>query len=811
MRAALLLPLLLVGCARQTPDSLYRSSQTLLKQGKLAGAVAAADAGLHLDPSWRFRLLKAEALLSMGEGKKAMDTLHSAPPPSAPEDRARVAMHEGYANFVLANYPAAAASLDQAREIARPLNLPLLDAQIALRRGALEVQLGHVDLAESMFRGALATAVAQDDLSLQATAIGNLGYLLLNTFRYDQAIYWFERAQEAFERLGAASSIPRALGNLGSCYDHLGEYDRALDYLQNAESGAQKIGNRFEAQVWLGNIGNVLLDKGDDPAAAAKFAAALKIARDYGDLWTGTWLINLAIASINLRDFDSAERYNNEASSKEKSLSPEFKGYIQINRARILAGRNEPAAAEALFHAIIAQPSSDPAEAIDAESGLAELLVSTGDHIHADAQFRSALALVEHQQSTLARDEYKLSYFSSLIRLYQDYVDFLVTTGQNARALEIVESSRARVLDEKLQSAGKSERSVTATALEQVARPSNSVLLSYWLAPQRSFLWIVTRDGLALHILPSARKIDALVEAYGSLLENLRDPLQSESPAGRELSEILLGPVRPLLNQNARLILVPDQSLHSLNFETLPDPDNPSRYLIERATVAVAPSLGVLTSPRAPQPSGSTAEKSILLIGDPDSAIEEYPRLPFASKEISLIEQSFPPQSSLVIEGARANPAAYRDNDPARFRFIHFAAHASANRENPLDSALILSRNASGYALSARDVMNLPLHADLVTLSACRSAGARQYSGEGLVGLSWAFLRAGAANVVAGLWDVNDLSTADLMAGFYADLAHGSTPSAALRDAKLRLLHTAGAYRKPFYWGPFQLYVGRLN
>jgi CHAT domain-containing protein len=104
--------------------------------------------------------------------------------------------------------------------------------------------------------------------------------------------------------------------------------------------------------------------------------------------------------------------------------------------------------------------------------------------------------------------------------------------------------------------------------------------------------------------------------------------------------------------------------------------------------------------------------------------------------------------------------------------------------------------------------MNVPLRASLVTISACRSAGAKTYSGEGLVGLSWAFLRAGARNVVAGLWDVTDESTANLMGDFYAELVKGEPPARALRDAKLRMIASHGAYRKPFYWGPFQLYAG---
>jgi CHAT domain-containing protein len=221
----------------------------------------------------------------------------------------------------------------------------------------------------------------------------------------------------------------------------------------------------------------------------------------------------------------------------------------------------------------------------------------------------------------------------------------------------------------------------------------------------------------------------------------------------------------------------------------------------------VAPSLNMLTSHRPP----SAPSDSLLVVGDPEPAVEEYPRLPFAANEIEQISKAVAPRKTTVLQGSHAVPAAYRDAQPAQFAWIHFAAHAASNRATPLDSALILSRGQDkAYQLSARDVMNLPINASLVTLSACRSAGATTYSGEGQVGLSWAFLRAGSRSVVAGLWDVTDRSTAKLMTDFYDQLARNAAPEDALRHAKLMLLEGGGVYRKPFYWGPFQLYVGSL-
>jgi CHAT domain-containing protein len=160
-----------------------------------------------------------------------------------------------------------------------------------------------------------------------------------------------------------------------------------------------------------------------------------------------------------------------------------------------------------------------------------------------------------------------------------------------------------------------------------------------------------------------------------------------------------------------------------------------------------------------------------------------------------------------IMTGAEATPAAYRQANPQQFSIIHFSAHGEANSQSPLDSAIILSPKDGVFKLYARDVIDVPLHADLVTISACRSAGARVYLGEGLVGFAWAFLKAGAHYVVAGLWDVTDSSTPDMMDEFYGAMEAGKSPADALRIAKLSMIHSARAIRKPYYWGPFQLYI----
>ena len=103
--------------------------------------------------------------------------------------------------------------------------------------------------------------------------------------------------------------------------------------------------------------------------------------------------------------------------------------------------------------------------------------------------------------------------------------------------------------------------------------------------------------------------------------------------------------------------------------------------------------------------------------------------------------------------------------------------------------------------------MQIPLAAELVTVSSCNSAGRRNYAGEGLVGLAWAFLGAGARRVVAAQWEVNDAAAPRVMDEMYAAIVRdGVEPAEALRRAKLKLLHSNSVHERPLYWAPFAVY-----
>jgi CHAT domain-containing protein len=161
------------------------------------------------------------------------------------------------------------------------------------------------------------------------------------------------------------------------------------------------------------------------------------------------------------------------------------------------------------------------------------------------------------------------------------------------------------------------------------------------------------------------------------------------------------------------------------------------------------------------------------------------------------------------LSGPNATPSAYRNAGPGRFAFVHFVAHGVATRQRPLDSAVILGRDAANeYRLVARDIATQPLHARLVTISSCHGAGERTFAGEGVVGLAWAFLSAGAGEVIAALWEVNDAATPQLMDRMYAGIRVGRDPAVALREAKLELVRAKSTRRMARFWAPFVLYSG---
>lgn len=189
-------------------------------------------------------------------------------------------------------------------------------------------------------------------------------------------------------------------------------------------------------------------------------------------------------------------------------------------------------------------------------------------------------------------------------------------------------------------------------------------------------------------------------------------------------------------------------------------------------------------------------------------------RLPHTRREVEQIARLYAGSDVALFTGEQAREESVKAERLERYRFVHFAAHGLLNENAPPYSGIVLSLPPAGKREAVEDgllqvyeIFNLKLNADMVVLSACETGLGKEVRGEGMVGLTRAFLYAGAQAVVVSLWKVADVSTAELMVRFYRHLKAGMSKAEALRRAKLGLLEE-GRIVHPFHWAPFIL-VGK--
>jgi CHAT domain-containing protein len=804
------------GChSAPPPEVSYAEIQQKKQRGELDAALQQADrlyrvySGKNVEWAWRFRIIKAEILVRRGSiGEALLLVTENAPPSLANTDiPVRRKIVRGLAAQSSEKFADAEREFSEAEQLAKSVQ-PAQLGDVLLSRGALEAQLRKDDEANEHLLGALSIARQQNSALLEATALGNLGLLAMKEEHYAESIDWDQEALKKSRAIGYQTPVPTILGNMGWSYFEMGDFERALALFQQANEASAKAGLNRDRVYWLSNIGNVYFEQHDYAAAEATWQQAMTLARSQDDKGAITeCLNNLSQSALELGRIDLAEKYNKEASDLEQKGLDRFGVlYSLVISGRIDASKRDFPAAEKSFDQVIGNPGAEASLKWEAESRLAKVYADEGFGAKAEQEFRKSIQTIEAAQGSISREDLRLSFLSSAIEFYDDYIDFLVSRERNADALLVAELSRARTLAAGL---GKrpNETAFTIKKLPsiEIARQLNSVILSYWLGRSHSYLWVVTPSWLEFFTLPPASQIDSLIRSYGQSLLGPRDAVETGNPDGKKLYEVLVAPARNLIPKGSRVTILPDASLYGLNFETLLVSAPQLHYWIEDVTIANANSLLVLSG------SGRATPKELgklLLIGDPVSPDAQYPDLPQAAAEMTHVAGYFSSAERTVFSRDSATANSYIKSPPQQFSFIHFVAHGTASRTSPLDSAVVLTKEGNSYKLYARDIVKQPLRAELVTVSACNGAGTRTYSGEGLVGLAWAFLRAGAHGVIAALWEVNDNSTSQLMDELYSGIRKGAAPEVALRDAKLSFLHSGTVYKKPFYWAPFQIYRG---
>ena len=659
----------------------------------------------------------------------------------------------------------------------------------------IQIKENHLTEAEHSIADAWKYVNEAHDTSLVPYLLHNQGLLFLARGHLEEAVVPIRQSLDLFENAQDKTNAANVRISLAKALSDLGHYELAREQYELA----QKEESSSEHHKTLGHLGNIDYYLRDYDKAAERYHQAAELAKDTDKSYYSLWLTNEASALIELNQLDKAAERNQVVVLQGRLAEREAREHAQLNQARIAARRGKTLEATDQFSAV-SLGSVDPTSKLEAYSELIRIYQNKGEWVAAREAYQSGLSVVDRRRSGLEDPDNQLSFTASAMKLSQQYIAGLMAHGREAEAFEIAEESRAGMLRRKLAIEKSGAGGPLLPAYREAAKRTNTAYFAYWLAPERSYLWVITGGTFKWYPMPDERELRDTIDRFQKKVQEDRDA-NSESAS---LFKTLVEPARQQLGDIKTVVIVPDGPLYSMNFETLRQGSVTAPYWIEDATISVAPSLGLAMAKTGTH----IPNRRILLVGDADEWNAEFPHLLKSSEELDRIAAHFPESERTRLAQSHATPDEYEKQELASYRYVHLSTHGAANRNAPLESSIVLSQANGRGKMTARDILKKHVNADLISISACRSAGAITYAGEGLVGLAWAFLSSGAHSVVAGLWDVSEHSSPLIMDSMYRGLAHGKNAAEALRLAKLELLQPGHKYASPYYWGPLMLYRG---
>jgi CHAT domain-containing protein/Tfp pilus assembly protein PilF len=670
----------------------------------------------------------------------------------------------------------------------------------------------------------------------EAMTSNNVGLAYAAMHQPAQALAEYQRALAAFETLNDRRSQAYALQNIGDAQADLGSHRLALEYYEKSLQLKRAIGDRPGESYTLHNLGDSYHALGDLEKAAAYYRDALAIRQATGDR-AGEALTRSALARI-YRDRGELNTARSEIETALKQIeslrtslnSPELRvSYFASRRSYYdfyidLLMRLDKQDSSRGYAALALQAS---------ERARARSLLDTLGEIRADIRQGVDAALLERERSlhgSINAEAQRLAQLESAAHS-RKRLDDLISRYEDVQASIRAASPHYAALTQ--------PEPLSLDAIRQQVLDADTLLLEFSLGQEHSYGWVAGTASLRGFQLPPAGDIEKLARRlYDVLLARNRHPdaetleqrrvrlasmdAEFEKLAG-SLSSILLGPAATEIRGNRRLLIVCGGALQYVPFGALPDPL--ARVpLIANHEVVSLPSASALAVLRHELVQRSKPAGTLAIVADPvydpadprvaplktNAAPPEFTRLRFSRQEAEEIVALAPGRKNLVALDFDANRSLVQSGRLAGYDYIHFATHAVIDSEHPELSGIVLSlvdrrgRSADGF-LRTLDIYNLKLNADLVTLSACRTALGKDIAGEGLVGLTRGFFYAGASRVVATLWSVEDKAAAELMRRFYTGILKDKlSPAAALRAAQLAMWHDK-QWRSPYYWGAFTL------
>jgi CHAT domain-containing protein/uncharacterized protein HemY len=713
------------------------------------------------------------------------------------------------------------------------------------RMGEIFTSLGDYQQAELYLNQAVQHFRHSQSLA-EANALSSLGQYAKAKGDQPQALAALQTALAIRRKLGNRRGQAQALTQIGAVNVLQGQVQNALLHFAEAQTLWQEIGDKYSEGITLNYLGLAYFERQEMTQARTHFQQALTLRRATNDReGEANTLYNLARVDLLEGQFQTAQQQIEAAlrlvesvratvhnedlrASYLATVKDYYEFYVDLLMQR---QRQEPDAG----FASAAWRASEMARA----RSLSETLAAT------QRQLRQGIPpqLLQREEALQQRLNAKAEYQRKLIG-NKARADLLLAAAQEIQTItaELQEARTAIQVGHPQHAALLQAAPLTVKEMQQSLLDEQTLLLSYALGKERSYLWVISPTSISSHELPPRHVIEAAArQVYEQLIAPTEPPdTTALEPSLQKLSELILAPVCRQLGQK-RLLIVADGALQYIPFAVLPEVTNAP--LIVQHEIIHLPSATSLAVLRREMKGRTPAARTVAVFADPvftaddprllrarhnrkqtsaSSELEQalrdigesslnLRRLPLTRREaemISTLVQAADRKTALDFTASRANA---RQENLRDYRILHFATHGILNSTHPELSGLVLSLvdehgQAQDGFLRLHEIYNLRLQAELVVLSACQTGLGKDIKGEGLIGLTRGFMYAGAPRVIASLWKVSDKATAEFMQNFYQGMLGEQklSPAAALRAAQIKVLQQK-RWEHPRYWAAFTL------
>ena len=651
--------------------------------------------------------------------------------------------------------------------------------------------------------------------SLEGKAEGLLGLIYNTTGQPEMGSRYNEAALAIFLELKETANSAYAHALIGESYDILGDYERAWREMYSALRLSASLGFPYRSVQIYNAMADFTLRHGDlrlslyYQDAAVRSAQQLTNPSFLADVLLWRSLLNSRLGSAAAAELDLQRATEQGLRITDIDRHAQFLGDHGLITGAIAINKRPNDAIEALSIAIARyEETAHWSNLLLAHEARAQAYVALGRITQTRADLKRCLALYQLVGEAITEDSLRIALAGIIEDTFDQMVRLEAVVGKKPlRAVYYVE--RAKALNYPVRH---SEATWTAPASIEVLRrslPEGVALVQYAVLSDRLLWWVQTATATASKdLLLSRSDLETLVESYlgadwgGSLWRASSD----------ELYRSLIAPWFETGAYNA-IIFVPDEVLFKVSFPALWNAAS-HRYLVEDVVIVLSPSatLFALGSERDRRLAHQTRRGSVVVFADPAFDQKAFPRLnrlQRARAEGEHVRRAFP--GSAVIAGEQATPEAFARRGPEA-DWLHFAGHAVASPDRPLESFLLLAPT-DGHRrgiITGREIQALDFPVTrLVVLSACSTVAAPRAAWLGAMSLARPFLAAGVPSVLGSLWEVDDREAERLTGEFYTALHRGLSPAEALRVAQLRLLQEQGRgeIRKDG-WPAFELIGG---